>query len=175
MLHACTYDQSMTEHPGQAPLDQGWPAFIKFYLDLTGWKGGTLASRAGIDRSLPGRWLSKENDPKVESVRQVCRALGVDCREGLIAAGFFTEQDLGYGPNSDIKLFSERQLLAELSRRMNRHLPRGPGANLTLVDEAVIRTNGHDEDCVLVQGVPDDGDGDDATGLTPRFQASADA
>lgn len=163
----------MEHNPGQAPLDQGWPAFVQWYLDLTGWKGGTLASRAGIDRSLPGRWLSKENDPKVESIKLVCRALGVDCREGLIAAGFFTEQDLGYGPNSDIKLFSERQLLAELSRRMNRHLPRGAQANLTLVDEAAVaQGGGYEEDLVVVPDIPDD---DGETALKPHFSAAADA
>lgn len=154
-------------------MDQGWPAFIQFYLDLTGWKGGTLAARAGIDRSLPGRWLSGENAPKVESVRQICRALGVDCREGLIAAGFFTEKDLGYGPSSDIRLFSERQILGELSRRMNLHRPQGPMANLQLVDEtAVARGSGYEEDLVAVRDIPDD-DGESA--LTPRFLASADA
>jgi transcriptional regulator with XRE-family HTH domain len=165
----------MTESPGQAPLDQGWPAFIQYYLDLTGWKPGTLAARAGIDRSLPGRWLSMENGPKIESIRQICRALGVDSREGLIAAGLFTAEDLGYGPNSDIQLFSERQLLAELSRRMNRHLPHGPMANMTLVDETVVaRGNGYHEDLVVVGPIPDDDD-DDASAVIPRFQAAADA
>jgi transcriptional regulator with XRE-family HTH domain len=168
----------MTEAiPGQAPLDQGWPAFVQYFLKLTGWKGGTLATRAGIDRSLPGRWLNKENEPKVESVRAVCRALGVDCREGLIAAGFFTAEDLGYGPNSDIKLFSQRQLLGEVGRRMNRHLPTGPGAKLALVDETVLGNgngNGYDEDLVVVRAVPDD-DEDHASSRSRRSAASADA
>lgn len=106
----------------QPALSSDWPAFVGDVLAYQGWDNSALARRAGVDPSMVGRWLSGENLPTIESIRGVCRAAEVDIREGLIAAGLFTEVELSYvpDPEPDLSKVSDEALAAEGLKRMKR-------------------------------------------------------
>lgn len=138
-----------------------WQAFIRHHMQITGLKMSPLARAIGVNRSLVYRWLDGEGaQPEVKSVRAVCRALGVDAREGLIAAGHFDADELRYGAYSDIQHFSDIELLNDLLRRMHRHLPHGGGGEIRLVlSDEVLQSagSGYEDDVVVMRPVADDG------------------
>lgn len=99
-----------------------WPYFVADQLAYRGWDNSTLAAKAGVDRSMVGRWISGETKPTIDSIRGVCLAAKVDIREGLIAAGLFTEDELSYHPDPrpDFSKVSDDELLEEMRQRMGR-------------------------------------------------------
>src|SRR5690606_12973243 len=109
----------------------GWAEYVQTHLDALGWNNATLAAAARLDRSLVGRWLNEGKQPSIESVRAVAKAFHRDIREGLIAAGYFTEEEMKVSARQrpDLHLLDDDELLAEVKRRMSRRGrtgPRGP-------------------------------------------------
>lgn len=139
-----------------------WPSFIRYHMQSTGLKMTGLAQAAGINRSLIYRWLDDEGGilPEVKSVRAICKALDIDARDGLIAAGIFTARELRYGAEfMDITVFTDLELASETMRRMQRHLPTGGAeVELVLADEVGVHAGpGLEEDVVIMHSVTDDG------------------
>ena len=153
----------MKKRHTRPPELQSWKAFIQFHLKNNGLKPNQLAVASGLNRSLFYRWLDSNGDgaqPQVESIRAVCAALDVDAREGLIAAGYFTEAQLRYGSAYvDLNQFTDLEMLSDLMRRMQRHLPNGDSAlTLMLADEVIQNAgSGFEEDVVVMRSVSDDG------------------
>ena len=106
----------------------GWAEYVQTHLDALGWNNATLAAAARLDRSLVGRWLNEGKQPSIESVRAVAKAFHRDIREGLIAAGYFTEEEMKVSApqRPDLHLLDDDELLAEVKRRMSRRGPTGP-------------------------------------------------
>ena len=75
--------------------------------DDTGWNYSD-------DRSLVGRWVREGSQPTIDSIRAVCAAFRRDIREGLIAAGRFTAEELKVGTPvpQDLRSIPDDQLLA---------------------------------------------------------------
>lgn len=115
---------------------EGWAHYVQTHLDSLGWTNSVLANAADIDRSLVGRWLDGSTQPTIESVRAVCRALHRDIREGLVAAGIFTEDEMKVSAPAapDIRMISDEELLAEVGRRMARGRLRVAAAEVDVVD-----------------------------------------
>jgi transcriptional regulator with XRE-family HTH domain len=103
-----------------------WGRYLQKHLNLCGWSYGDLARAADMDRSQIGRYVRDGTQPDIKSIRAICEALHRDIREGVVAAGFFTAAELKVAdPNTDRPDFtnvSDQELLAEVERRMQRHL-----------------------------------------------------
>jgi transcriptional regulator with XRE-family HTH domain len=154
----------MKKRPTRPQHLLSWKAFIQYHLRVNGLKPNQLAVASGLNRSLFYRWLDEKNgdgaQPEVKSVQAVCQALDVDAREGLIAAGYFEPAQLRYGSAFvDIAQFTDLEVLGDLMRRMQRHLPNGDNAlTLVLADEIIQNAgSGFEEDVVVMHTVADDG------------------
>lgn len=67
------------------------------------------------------RWLTRGAAPDLESVRAVCRALGVPAVAGMLAAGLLAPEDVDVTVverHRGAHDLSNRELLAELGRRL---------------------------------------------------------
>lgn len=54
-----------------------------------------IARAAGIDQSALSRWLTEQNRPSVEGLRQLSTVLGVRLGDLMVAAGMATPTELG--------------------------------------------------------------------------------
>ena len=79
-----------------------------------------LARTANIDRSLIGRWLNEGTVPSIDSIRAVSRAFRRDIREGLVATGLFTEEEMHFQTPTapDLRMLGDDELLGEVRRRL---------------------------------------------------------
>lgn len=128
---------NLRKHPADdaegAVTASSWAEYVQRHLDALGWDNATLSRVAQlpdgrrIDRSLIGRWINEGTQPSIESIRAVARALDRDIREGLVAAGKLTAEEVGMfidedlPPTSpDLRLLSDDELLDEVRRRMRR-------------------------------------------------------
>jgi len=152
-----------SSHNGTTPDGgSGWAEYVQTHLDALGWSNATLAAAAGLDRSLIGRWLNEGKLPSIESVRAVSRAFHRDIREGLIAAGYFTEDEMKVkaAQAPDIRLLDDDTLLDEVKRRMKRRGPAGPrgyevDGDATAADDVAELTEQGGSDSGEVQAVSD--------------------
>lgn len=115
-------DPAVSAAPGDI-IENDWPGFLKKYMKELGWDNLDLAAESGIDRSQVSRWLRGEGHPRNDKLRQVCQALRVDVRLGIVAAGYFTPDDLRLrtNPREALRRAKHEQLLAECLRRMTGH------------------------------------------------------
>jgi len=113
-------------------------------IAYTGWDSQTLGKLAGIDPSMVGRWVRGETQPGIESIRGVCKAAGLDIREGLVAAGMLTEDELHFEAQTkkiyepDWRRISDEAFLAENHRRMRRHLHADADVHVTAEQSGVV-------------------------------------
>ena len=121
-MRAPTVVRMSRGHTGTHDVGSGWPAYIEAALADLEWSNGALADAVGCHQTLIGRWISGAAHPSVVSVRQVCRVLGTDIREGLIAAGILSRAELRMtwtGPGRpELELFHDDELIAEVMRRL---------------------------------------------------------
>lgn len=103
--------------------DDDWASFLTYHLRELGWENTDLAEAIGIDRSQVSRWLRRESFPREASIRAVCRALRVDIRYGIVAAGMFTaeEMKLKARPSNRelLRTYKSEELTDELLRRVD--------------------------------------------------------
>ena len=132
-MHGCDYSGCVvtrrSSQDGPAPDGgSGWAEYVQAHLDGLGWSNATLAAASKLDRSLIGRWLNEGKQPSIESIRAVARVFKRDIREALVAAGYFTEDEMKVSAPQppDLHLLDDDELLAEVKRRMDRRGPAGP-------------------------------------------------
>jgi transcriptional regulator with XRE-family HTH domain len=107
-----------------------WAEYVRAHLDALEWSPSKFAQVSGLDRSMITRWLKRETEPAIDSIRAAARAFDRDIREGLVAAGFFTEEEMGFfrdekiAGEPDLRLVDDDDLLDELKRRMKQRLDR---------------------------------------------------
>lgn len=62
--------------------------FLETLMERNGWNQTELARHMKVSGSALGRWLSGENQPAPDKLRQAARSLRVDYDELLVRAGY---------------------------------------------------------------------------------------
>lgn len=103
-----------------------WAQWLSDQLADRGWKQSDLVHNSAGRISSPqvSNWLRGKYAASLDSVRDVCNALGVSVVEGLIAAGYITADEVNarvtYRPPRNASALSDDELLAEVGRRVRR-------------------------------------------------------
>lgn len=82
--------------------------------------GARIAERTGIPESTISRWLSEKAEPRPRQVVTVTRAYGANPIEGLIAAGYLTEDEIEAPQPRRLQIrdFTDIELAEETLRRI---------------------------------------------------------
>ncbi|MBV7411934.1 helix-turn-helix transcriptional regulator [Dermabacteraceae bacterium TAE3-ERU27] len=96
--------------------DAAWMKWIRSASG--GANDNTIAKECGLSPSTITRW--REHPPQVHALVKVAKTYGVSVAEGLIAAGYVSEDDL-YVPKvvHDLTMFDDGELIAEIKRRLS--------------------------------------------------------
>jgi len=84
-----------------------------------GWTQLRLAREAGIHRTTITRWLAGSGGLTIDSVRKVARALGVDMKVAMAAAGDLVEDT---DPDPTIQMIRDADLPPEIERELIDHV-----------------------------------------------------
>lgn len=102
------------------PKNPTWSEFVSALME--GSNNAQFAASVGVSEATVGRWLRESVSPRAERVIDLCRSRNVSPLQGLIAAGYLTEDDL---ENSDLvprlfdlATFTDLEIAQELVRRL---------------------------------------------------------
>lgn len=113
-----TQRRSATKHPEHFA---SWDAYIRTFIE-PGERQVDVAQRTGIDQTTVSRWLNGERRSLTsQSVAKFARAYDRPVLEAFVVAGFLTAEEAGltFSDLVDLSRVSDRDLLAELRRRMS--------------------------------------------------------
>ena len=92
-----------------------WAAFLADMTTRPGWTQLRLARESGIHRTTITRWLAGKGGLTIDSVRKVAKALDVDMRVAMAAAGDLVE-DTEQDPT--IRMIRDAALPPEVEREL---------------------------------------------------------
>lgn len=95
---------------------EDWPTYVRRVA--AGLTQAQIAERTGAAPSNVGRWLRGERgQPTAANVLAFARAFNQPVMEAMIAAGYFTPDEVGSTARTPLSEYSKLELLDELRRR----------------------------------------------------------
>jgi transcriptional regulator with XRE-family HTH domain len=96
-----------------------WALYLRGHLRNVGWKPADLARSIAVSESSVSRWLN-DAVPAPNHVRAAARALGRPEAEAMHIAGYGTADIQRVEIRTGAEALSDDELLAELTRRLQR-------------------------------------------------------
>ncbi len=97
-----------------------WWDFVQRQLDDRGMSTADLAEKTGLDRSRFTEWRRGKR-PTLDTARLIAKAFDMSPLEVMVKAQLLTAQEVALRDAApDPAVLTDKQLLAELGRRLNR-------------------------------------------------------
>ena len=95
---------------------EDWPTYVRRIAG--GLTQAQIADKTGAAPSNVGRWLRGERGiPTATNVIAFARAFGQPIMEAMVAAGYFTPDEIGGTERTPLSAYSSAELFDELRRR----------------------------------------------------------
>lgn len=137
-------DQAVATTLGDVEIiENDWSGFLEKHMETLGWDNLRLAAESNIDRSQVSRWLRGEGHPRNDKIRSVCRALRLDVRYGIVAAGYFTPEEMRLRTRREsVKAVLRGCSPQELTEELLSRIPGDEPEPAVPADEPVAPVNG---------------------------------